>query len=145
MDSVAGSDQNFQGNDQYCVNVNTEDEWKNSLQFQANLPKKESDGHRIRQRQKQIEYGKNTLGYKSYIEIVPREQRKKNDPWTPDVKQICSKRSWDGQVKKWRRLLHHYDPPNHNHTPQNHDTIESKNATSTELLQLYQQWLANNP
>ena len=31
-------------------------------------------------------------------------------PETPDVKQICSKRSFDGQVKKWRRELHFWDP-----------------------------------
>ena len=31
-------------------------------------------------------------------------------PDTPDVKQICSKRSFDGQVKKWRRQLHFWDP-----------------------------------
>ena len=24
---------------------------------------------------------------------------------------MCSKRSWDGQIRKWRRLLHEYDPP----------------------------------
>lgn len=23
---------------------------------------------------------------------------------------MCSKRSWDGQVRKWRRLLHQFDP-----------------------------------
>ena len=24
---------------------------------------------------------------------------------------MCSKRSWDGQIRKWRRLLHEFDPP----------------------------------
>ena len=31
-------------------------------------------------------------------------------PDTPDVNQICSKRSFDGQAKKWRRELHLWDP-----------------------------------
>ena len=31
-------------------------------------------------------------------------------PETPDVRQICSKRSFDGQAKKWRRELHLWDP-----------------------------------
>ena len=32
----------------------------------------EKDPHRIAQRQKQIDYGKNTLGYQRYTEEVPR-------------------------------------------------------------------------
>eukprot|EP00959_Pyramimonas_sp_CCMP1952_P102344 2141001-Pyramimonas_sp.AAC.1 len=42
-----------------------------------------------------------------------RNTRRYNNPKhpvTPDVRQICSKRSWDGQVKKWRRALHEWDP-----------------------------------
>eukprot|EP01018_Ginkgo_biloba_P009315 Gb_30655 [translate_table: standard] len=71
----------------------------------------ETDAHKVSQRQKQIDYGKNTLGYEQYVELVPRNQRKRCHPQTPDIKQVCSKRSWDGQVKKWRRLLHEFDPP----------------------------------
>ncbi|CAM6043292.1 unnamed protein product [Sphagnum compactum] len=71
----------------------------------------EIDPHRLCQRQKQIDYGKNTLGYERYLEILPRVLRKKQDPCTPDIRQVCSKRSWDGQIRKWRRLLHEYDPP----------------------------------
>ena len=32
------------------------------------------------------------------------------DPVTPDVAQACSKRAFDGQVRKWRRMLHAWDP-----------------------------------
>ncbi|KAI5065880.1 hypothetical protein GOP47_0018504 [Adiantum capillus-veneris] len=71
----------------------------------------ETDAHRLSQRQRQIEYGKNTLGYECYVELVPRLKRKARDPQTPNPKQVCSKRSWDGQIRKWRRLLHVYDPP----------------------------------
>lgn len=31
-------------------------------------------------------------------------------PATPRKNQKCSKRSWDGQVRKWRRELHKWDP-----------------------------------
>jgi hypothetical protein len=40
----------------------------------------------------------------------------------PDAHQVCSKRSWDGQVRRWRRLLHLFDPP------------EMTSATSTKSL-----------
>lgn len=41
-----------------------------------------------------------------------RSQRRRNkDPSTPDVHKACSKRAFDGQIKKWRRQLHEWDPP----------------------------------
>jgi len=71
---------------------------------------KEEDEHRLYQREKQIEFGKNTDGYRSYRELVPKKKRTREEPQTPDKYQKCSKRSWDGQIRKWRRLLHKYDP-----------------------------------
>jgi histone RNA hairpin-binding protein len=40
----------------------------------AAIPEKpvEADPHRLCQRQKQIDYGKNTLGYERYTEAIPR-------------------------------------------------------------------------
>jgi len=66
---------------------------------------------RLKQRQKQIDLGKKTLGYQRYADFVPRNKRKPWHPKTPDRTKICSKRSWDGMVRKWRRMLHRYDPP----------------------------------
>eukprot|EP00180_Rhodochaete_pulchella_P003882 Plantae.Rhodophyta-Rhodochaete_pulchella.ctg70992.p1 GENE.Plantae.Rhodophyta-Rhodochaete_pulchella.ctg70992~~Plantae.Rhodophyta-Rhodochaete_pulchella.ctg70992.p1 ORF type:complete len:172 (-),score=32.31 Plantae.Rhodophyta-Rhodochaete_pulchella.ctg70992:589-1029(-) len=71
----------------------------------------EDDTHRLAQRQKQIDYGKNTIGYDEYIRMVPRDGRTRDHPLTPVKEQKCSKRSWDGQVRKWRNMLHAYDPP----------------------------------
>ena len=67
---------------------------------------------RLQTRLRQVQYGYNTVGYVRYLQLVPREVRSRNQighPRTPDPYQIWSKRSYDGQVKKWRRLLHRYD------------------------------------
>jgi histone RNA hairpin-binding protein len=64
---------------------------------------------RLDSRQKQIDIGKNTPGYKNYLQLIKKEKRKYYDPHTPDKYQVCSKRSWDGQIRVWRRLLHLYD------------------------------------
>jgi len=71
---------------------------------------RETDGHKLKQRQRQIDYGKNTLGYARYCELVKRATRKRGDAWTPDINAGMSKRAFDGCVRKWRRMLHEYDP-----------------------------------
>lgn len=43
-----------------------------------------------------------------------RWKRTKQHPKTPNKYQQCSKRSWDGQIRKWRRMLHAFDPPSPN-------------------------------
>ncbi|EGC35918.1 hypothetical protein DICPUDRAFT_151672 [Dictyostelium purpureum] len=63
-------------------------------------------------RQKQIDYGKNTQGYKNYIELLnsnPNFMNETNNVKIPCIFQKCSKRSFDGQIKKWRRFLHQFD------------------------------------
>lgn len=70
----------------------------------------ESDQHRLSQRQKRIDMGKNTLGYVNYVRAVPKHKRRRSDPQTPDIHMIASKRQFDGIVKAWRRRLHDWDP-----------------------------------
>ena len=70
--------------------------------------------HRLAQRQKQLDLGYATAAYKLYVQRVSleqRDERKREDghPTTPRKEQSCSKRSWDGQVRKWRRQLHEWD------------------------------------
>lgn len=85
-----------------------------SFEWRAKKVKKqkprEQDSRRLAARQKQIDIGMNTVGYKRFTESVPAEARTKAHPKIPDINQVCSKRSWDGQVRKWRRQLHDYDP-----------------------------------
>ncbi|KAI8916231.1 histone RNA hairpin-binding protein RNA-binding domain-containing protein [Gorgonomyces haynaldii] len=70
----------------------------------------QSEERRLQQRQKQIDYGKNTKGYENYIRTIPKASRGPEDPETPDKHSNCSKRAWDGLVRSWRRKLHRYDP-----------------------------------
>eukprot|EP01116_Phalansterium_solitarium_P011579 TRINITY_DN27300_c0_g1_i1.p1 TRINITY_DN27300_c0_g1~~TRINITY_DN27300_c0_g1_i1.p1 ORF type:complete len:447 (-),score=58.94 TRINITY_DN27300_c0_g1_i1:214-1554(-) len=74
------------------------------------LLQRETDPHRLSTRQRQIDYGRNTIGYDVYVKEVPKDRRQRGQPVTPDIHQVCSKRSWDGQIRKWRRELHNFDP-----------------------------------
>eukprot|EP01129_Flabellula_baltica_P009378 TRINITY_DN3820_c0_g1_i2.p1 TRINITY_DN3820_c0_g1~~TRINITY_DN3820_c0_g1_i2.p1 ORF type:complete len:210 (+),score=33.04 TRINITY_DN3820_c0_g1_i2:245-874(+) len=67
---------------------------------QGQKPSRELTPHKLSQRQKQIDYGYNT-----------KDKRRREHPRTPNKHQMCSKRSWDGQIRKWRRELHAFDPP----------------------------------
>ena len=67
---------------------------------------------RFQQREKQIEMGKATKGYQVYTKSVKREKRTPADPQTPDSREMCSKRQFDGKLHKWRKGLHQYDPDN---------------------------------
>ncbi|KAN0035723.1 hypothetical protein ACTA71_005011 [Dictyostelium dimigraforme] len=93
-------------------------------------PLRETDPKRLAARQRQIDIGKMTAGYKNYIALVPKSKRKPTDPKTPNKNQVCSKRSWDGQIKKWRRQLHeNYDWTG---IPFNEKEVEASNNESTE-------------
>lgn len=70
----------------------------------------EKDQGILKRRQKQIDYGKNTLGYQNYVEKVPKETRTHEHPRTPRKNVKYSRRSWDKQIKLWRIKLHNYDP-----------------------------------
>jgi hypothetical protein len=77
----------------------------------SNGPVQELTEHRIEKRQKQIDFGKNTLAYDRYIKAVPKSARTKDDPTTPEKSDACSKRAFDGRIRQWRIKLHAWDPP----------------------------------
>lgn len=71
----------------------------------------ENDQQVISRRQKQLDYGKNTIGYQAYLTKVPKSNRSRENPVTPDKFVKYSRRSWDQQVKIWRKKIHEFDPP----------------------------------
>ncbi|RWS27046.1 histone RNA hairpin-binding protein-like isoform X1 [Leptotrombidium deliense] len=71
----------------------------------------ETDLRNLDRKQKQIDYGKNTIGYQNYLKSVPKFKRTHNDMNTPNKYYKYSRRSWDQQIKIWRKFLHKYDPP----------------------------------
>lgn len=105
-------------------------------------PPQSSPERRLQQRQKQVDIGKNTPEYQYYIYTVPKEQRRKGDPQTPDKFQDISKRNWEGQVKAWRRKLHEFDPPQEflnelikkQEAYQSHEASEQNNPKSVEEI-----------
>jgi hypothetical protein len=80
-----------------------------SLYTQLSNNSSTAEYKRLYQRQKQVDIGKNTTEYAKYCERVPKPKRSSSDPKTPNIYSNCSKRCWDGMIKKWRRDLHQYD------------------------------------
>lgn len=70
----------------------------------------ETDMDTLKRRQKDLDYGKNTIGYQNYVDQVPKGQRTKYQPTTPDKFRKMPRRTWDNAIRMWRKHLHQYDP-----------------------------------
>ena len=95
----------------------------------------------FKNRHYQIDIGKQTLEYKNYLSIVPKDARGKGiqtslpEPRTPDPEGPSSKRGFDGEIRAWRRLLHKWDVKKQETSPQPHrdSTITIITTTSPSL------------
>jgi hypothetical protein len=91
-----------------------------------------TDERKLTQRQKQIEFGKNTISYARFSKAVRKRDRSFKDPWTPDISMPDSKRCFDGKVKEWRRRLHRWEADNPE--PTAFSLPEASAAASTAAL-----------
>ena len=82
---------------------------KYSLDKEVLMQQIETDAEILRKRQKQINFGKVTPEYQKYIEAVAKRKREIFHPRTPNKFRKCSRRKFDGLIKKWRKLLHVWD------------------------------------
>lgn len=63
----------------------------------------------LERREKQIEYGKNTLAYDKYTDAIPVNARRSHHPRTPKKHIKYSRRQWDGMVKAWKKNIATFD------------------------------------
>jgi len=71
----------------------------------------EQNADTLIRRQKDIDYGKNTVEYQEFVNNVPKKDRLNNQPWTPDKYEKMTRRNWDKQTKIWRKQLHYWRDP----------------------------------
>jgi len=84
----------------------------------------ETDEDVLNRRDKQMEYGKNTIDYDTYCRIIPKDERTDTMPRTPNKHKKYSRRQWDGMVKNWKQMIHKV-VATYNENNENEDMDES--------------------
>jgi hypothetical protein len=106
----AQSNANVNANADDAERVQTHESEKEQTKKKKKEKQIETDEKRLASRQKQIDIGINTDGYRNFMLLVESGQCKLSELKIPNKLQVCSKRSWDGQIRIWRRALHSFDP-----------------------------------
>ena len=67
---------------------------------------KETDPEVLDRRQKQIDYGKNSVTYQNYKRQVIKSERKNHEPKTPRKNLKWPRRTWDTMIRWWKKDIH---------------------------------------
>lgn len=84
--------------------VSCEDAAKQESVFHKLDVSNPEQAHKMQQRQKAVEKGKNTVGYDEYCRQVAKEKRRQRSmetPSTPDYTLDVPNKKWNGMVKAW--------------------------------------------
>ncbi|CAH8456673.1 unnamed protein product [Schistosoma turkestanicum] len=85
-------------------------------------------------RQKDIDMGKVTERYAEYVLSIPKPERQKYHPRTPNKFRKVSRRAWDGMIRKWRKHLHNFDDLNFEDTWRSLSTDLSSNFSGSSWV-----------
>ncbi|CAH8459928.1 unnamed protein product [Schistosoma mattheei] len=85
-------------------------------------------------RQKDIDMGKVTERYAEYVLSIPKPERQKYHPRTPNKFRKVSRRAWDGMIRKWRKHLHDFDNLNFEDTWRSLSTDLSSNFSGSSWV-----------
>ncbi|CAH8465929.1 hypothetical protein MS3_00001509 [Schistosoma haematobium] len=85
-------------------------------------------------RQKDIDMGKVTERYAEYVLSIPKPERQKYHPRTPNKFRKVSRRAWDGMIRKWRKHLHNFDNLNFEDTWRSLSTDLSSNFSGSSWV-----------
>ncbi|CAB4056937.1 SLBP [Lepeophtheirus salmonis] len=143
---IEDSDEKMSADSSACDNKRPKVNGSSSRPERKSPLEKETDPVILSRREKQIEYGKNTLSYDSYIEKIPQNLRKAHHPVTPKKHLKYSRRQWDGLVKAWKKRVHALDtetetplPPDHkvnHHLKRKRKDWSSSNSRASSSLSL---------
>lgn len=109
--------------------------WYETVTCRALANGVETDAHRISQRQKQIEFGKNTPAYDRFNKVCPRKHRRFGDPMTPLPHQKCSKRSFAGQITSWKKRVYEYVAKLDGNENERKDDQQGKDCAATNVTE----------
>ena len=88
----------------------------------------------LARRQKQIDYGKNTVSYDNYTDKVPKAKRQPGMPRTPPKHRKFSRRQWDGLIKHWKIRIDEWNVSENGISPEEEVSLKHAGAKRSHEL-----------